>query len=85
VVRATNLHRKEIPDSNNKSRIWKKVICVGGEPARTMVVIIHDSIVKQLHIDENCWFEEIPTSEGVVLKLSRSSEPLALPRTGKEK
>ncbi|MFZ0510815.1 MAG: hypothetical protein WAM14_04345 [Candidatus Nitrosopolaris sp.] len=57
---------KGFPDSNP---ICKKVIRVGDQPS-AMVVVLHESIVKQLHIDEECWFEEIPTSEGILLKIS---------------
>jgi len=57
----------------NKNPIWKKVICVGDKPP-TIVVVIDESIVKRLDIDEKCWFEEIPTIDGVVLKLSRCLE-----------
>ena len=38
--------------------------------ANATVVVIHESIVHQLHIDENTWFEEIPTSQGIFLKIS---------------
>ena len=70
------------PDSNNENSIWKKAIRVGDQrPA--IVVVIHESIVQQLHIDEQCWFEEIPTSEGILLRISRCSDSLALPKIGK--
>jgi hypothetical protein len=71
------------PDSNNKNPIWKKVICVGDEPP-AMVAVIDESIVKQLNIDEKCWLEEIPTSEGIFLRISRCSESVALPKARKE-
>jgi len=61
---------KGFPESNPR----KKVICIGGQPP-AMVVLIHDSIVKQLHIDEQCWFEEIPVSNGIFLKFSKNEMP----------
>ena len=57
-----------LPDSNNKNPIWKKPHRISPD---TMVVAIPESIVQQLHIDDECtWFEEIPTSEGIFLKIS---------------
>jgi hypothetical protein len=52
---------KSLPDSNP---ILKKIIRIGDQPP-TMVVVLHESIVEQLDIDEQCWFEQIPTSEGI--------------------
>jgi hypothetical protein len=65
--------KKEIPDSDNKSRIWKKVICVGGEPALTMVVAIDESIVKAMAIDEKCWLEQIRMRDGIFLRVSHEA------------
>jgi hypothetical protein len=48
--------------------IWKKAIRIGDQRPAT-VVIIDESIVQQLHINEKCWFEQIPTSQGIFLKL----------------
>jgi hypothetical protein len=56
-----------LPDSTNENPIRKKAICVGQPP--TIVAVIHDSIVKKLHIDEECWFEEIPMKDGIFLKI----------------
>lgn len=64
---------KGLPDSNNNYQIWKKVIRVGDNPP-AMVVVIDESIAKQLHINENTWVEEIATSEGIFLKISRRSD-----------
>lgn len=57
---------KDFPHSNNKGTIWKKLILVGD----TMFLPIHESIIQQLHIDEQCWLEQVPTSEGIFLKIS---------------
>jgi hypothetical protein len=57
-------------DSNNKNRIWKKVIRVGDKPP-VMIAVLHESIAEQLCIDENTWLEQIATSEGIFLKISR--------------
>ncbi|MFZ0510582.1 MAG: hypothetical protein WAM14_03160 [Candidatus Nitrosopolaris sp.] len=73
---------KGLSDSDNKENsIWKKPIRI----SNMMVVVIQESIVQKLQIDEEyVWFEEIPTSEGIFLKISRCSESLALPKMGKE-
>ena len=52
---------------NIKSPICKKVFLIGD----MIVAVVHDSIAKELQIDENTWFEEIATSEGIFLKISR--------------
>jgi hypothetical protein len=71
-------------NTNNKNSIWKKVIGVGDKPS-AMVVVIDESLVKKFQIDEQyTWFEEIPTSDGILLKITQCSEPLALPKSGKE-
>jgi hypothetical protein len=64
-----------LPVSNNKNPILKKVIRVGDQP-RMMLVALHESIVEQLAIDEQCWFEQIATSEEIILKISRCPESL---------
>jgi len=57
-----------LPDSNNKNPIWKKPHRISPD---MMVVAIPESIVQQLHIDEQgTWFEEIPTETGIFLKIS---------------
>jgi hypothetical protein len=56
--------------------MWKKAIRVGP----LLLVPIHAPIAKELRIDETSWLEEIPTSEGILLKVSRCSQSLALPR-----
>lgn len=60
---------KNLADSNNKNPILKKVIRFGGQPP-VMVAVIHESIIQDLHINENTWFEEIPTETGIILKIS---------------
>ncbi|MGC2682225.1 MAG: hypothetical protein WA323_10180 [Candidatus Nitrosopolaris sp.] len=64
---------KSLPDSDTKNPIWKKVIRFGDQPP-VMVAVIHESIVQDLHINENTWFEEIPTSQGIFLKISPKIE-----------
>ena len=65
------LSSKGLPDSNNKSPIRKKVISVGdGEPP-AMLVVLHESIVKELAIDEECWLEQILMNGGVFLRVCR--------------
>ena len=56
--------------SDNKNPICKKVFLIGDNPPM-MVVVLHESIAQQLRIDENTWLEEIATSEGIFLKISR--------------
>ncbi|MFZ0510893.1 MAG: hypothetical protein WAM14_04735 [Candidatus Nitrosopolaris sp.] len=58
---------KCIADSNNENSIYHPAIRVG---ANAMVVIIDESIVQKLHINEECWFEQIPTSDGIILRIS---------------
>jgi len=55
---------------SSKSPIWKKVISVGDKPP-AMLVVLHESIVKELAIDEECWLEQIPMNGGVFLRVSR--------------
>ncbi|MGB8935129.1 MAG: hypothetical protein WCC17_08495 [Candidatus Nitrosopolaris sp.] len=74
---STSSNIKGLPDSNP---ILKKGIRV----ADMMFVAIPESIVRELQIDEQVWFEEIPTSGGIFLKISRCSDSLALHKTGKE-
>jgi hypothetical protein len=33
------------------------------------VVVIHESLVRKLKIDENTWFEQEPTENGIILKI----------------
>jgi hypothetical protein len=66
-----------------KGPICKKVFLIGDNPP-VMVAVLHEDIAKQLHIDENTWFEEIATSDGILLKISRCSESLALHRETSE-
>jgi hypothetical protein len=58
---------KNLTDSDTKNPIWKKVIRIGDEQPPTMVVVLHKTIVEQLDIDEQCWFEQIPTGGGEIL------------------
>lgn len=61
----------EIPDSNNKPNpIWKKVIFVGDKPP-AMVVVIDESIAKELAIDEECWLQQIHVRDGIFMRVSR--------------
>ena len=75
MTRDTSSNIKTVPHTHNKRPVWRKVFRVGD----AMVVIIDESIVELLQIDEDCWVEEIPTSEGILLKISRSSESLEVP------
>ncbi len=76
IISSSNIN--DIADSNNKNIVLKKVIRVGP----LVLVPIHESIAKELRIDDNSWLEQISTSEGIFLKISRCSEFLALPKTG---
>ena len=80
---STSSNINGFPDSNNENSVWKKAIRIGDQRP-TMVVVLHESIVQQLHIDEHCWFEETITSEGILLKISRCSDSLASPKASKE-
>ena len=68
-IKNSSSNIKNLTDSNTRNPIWKKVIRFGDQPP-VMVAVIHESIVQDLHINENTWFEEIPTSEGIFLKIS---------------
>jgi hypothetical protein len=59
---------KILADSNC---IYKKVIRIGDQPP-TMLVFLKESIVQQLDIDENTSFDQIATSQGVLLKISKN-------------
>jgi hypothetical protein len=50
---ATSSNIKTVPHRHNKRPVWKKVYRVGD----AIVVIIDESIVELLHIDEDCWAE----------------------------
>jgi hypothetical protein len=50
--------------------IFKKVIRLGQPP--TMLVFLKESIVRQFDIDEHTSVEQIPTSQGVLLKISKN-------------
>jgi hypothetical protein len=56
-------------DSNS---VFKKVIQIGDQPP-TMLVFLKESIVQQLDINEDTFFEQIPTSQGVLLKFSNDT------------
>ena len=75
LTRVTSSNIKSVPHTPNKRPIWKKVFRVG----EAMVLIIDESIVELLDIDEDCWVEEVATSEGILLKISRHSESLEVP------
>jgi len=65
-----------VPRMHNKRQVWKKVFRVGD----ATVLIIDDSIVIQLDIDEECWFEEIPVRKcGTFLKISEMPTTEARP------
>ncbi|MGB6533809.1 MAG: hypothetical protein WBF33_37480 [Candidatus Nitrosopolaris sp.] len=66
---SSNINR--LSDSHNKNPIRKKPIRVGD----MMFLAIPDSIVEKLHIDEDSWFEQIPTIEGIFLKISSKEIP----------
>jgi len=34
-------------------------------------VVIHEDLVRQLHIDETTWFEQIPDESGIFLRIRR--------------
>ena len=53
--------------------IYKKVIRLGSDEPPAMLVLLHQSIVKDLAIDEECWLEQIPMSDGIFLRVSRGS------------
>lgn len=63
---------KGLPDSNNNYPIWKKVIRIGDKPP-AMVVVIDESIVKELAIDEQCWLEQIRMRGGIFLRVSHNA------------
>jgi hypothetical protein len=75
LTRDTSSNIKTIPDRHNKRPVWKKFFRVGD----AMVAIIDESIVELMQIDEDCWLQEIPTSEGILLKISRCSESPEVP------
>jgi hypothetical protein len=54
---------------NINSPILTKVFLIGDNPPVT-VVVLHESIATQLHIDETTWVEEILTTDGILLKVS---------------
>jgi hypothetical protein len=81
VLKPCSIKGLRSPDSNNDNTIWKKPIRIG----QVVLAPIAESLVKKLEIDEKyTWFEEIPTSEGILLKITQCSEFLALPKSGKE-
>ncbi len=59
---------KGLTDTNNVDSIWKKPIRISDNMT---VVAIPESVVQQLHIDEQrTWFQVIVTSEGeIILKI----------------
>jgi hypothetical protein len=57
---------KGLADSRKKNPIRKKPILIGD----TIFVALPDSIVEELHIDEQQTFEVIPTSRGIYLQIS---------------
>jgi hypothetical protein len=34
-------------------------------------IVIHEDLVRQLHIDENTWFEQVPDENGIFLRIRR--------------
>ncbi len=36
-------------------------------------VVIHEGLVRQLHIDENTWFEQLLDEKGIFLRIKRCS------------
>jgi hypothetical protein len=63
---------KSLPDSNP---ILKKIIRIGDQPP-TMVAVLHESIVEQLNIDEQCWFEQVATKDPPTIHLKISSKEI---------
>jgi hypothetical protein len=65
--------------SDNIDRpICKKVVCLGGK-SPAIVVVLHESIVQELALGQECWLEQIPVRDGVLLRL-----PHAFRRTTRE-
>ena len=64
--------------SNSGSR-EDKVCCHGNhiKQARRLYektfVVIHEDLVRQLHIDENTWFEQLLDENGIYLRIKRCS------------
>ena len=48
----------------------KKAHCI----ADKTFVVIDESLVKRLSIDDETWFEQEPTEEGIVLRISRKNK-----------
>ena len=64
------LSSKGFPDSNNKSPIRKKVICIG-DKTPALLLMLHESIVTDLATHEECWLEQILMGDGIFLRVSR--------------
>jgi hypothetical protein len=66
-MNTTSPNIKRLLDSNGNS-IYHHAIRIG---PNAMVVMLDESIVKKLCIDEqDTWFEQIPTSRGIFLAIS---------------
>jgi hypothetical protein len=56
----------------NSNSFFKKVIRIGDQPPR-MLVILHEAVVEELDINEETWLEQIPIpSQGLLLKISKN-------------
>ena len=51
--------------------IYKKVIRLGADEPPAMLVVLHESIVAELAIDEECWLEQTRERDGIFLRVSR--------------
>jgi len=51
--------------------ICKKPVIRLGDKPRLMLVVLHESIVTEFAIDEECWLEQIPMNGGVFLRVFR--------------
>jgi len=68
-VKVSNSSKGEALDQTQKSyRVFKRPFRVSD---RT-IVVIHENIVENLHIDENTWLEEEETEDGILLKIRRN-------------
>lgn len=45
----------------------KKALCIYDKT----VVVIHESLVRRLEINENTWFEQETTENGILLKIKK--------------
>ena len=68
-MRASDSNKGKAFDQTNKQyRILKRPFRISD---RT-IIVIHEKIVKHLHIDENTWIEEEETEDGILLKVRKN-------------